>query len=133
MKPGVGRSGILAAVADTAAGSGWTSCWTGLANDKFSVVCVTDFAVLEEISASWTELAAAALEPNPFYESWMLGPALSRLRDGADLRVVLVFAPNGGPNGAPNRARSFEPFLCGVFPLERRPRHKRIPSRTPPL
>ena len=98
------------------------SPWAALAKDRFSVVSVTDFAALADIGGAWADLAARSLEPNPFYELWMLGPALAHLRDGADLRVVLVFAPNP--------ARPAEPLLCGVFPLERRPRHKGIPSRT---
>jgi CelD/BcsL family acetyltransferase involved in cellulose biosynthesis len=98
------------------------STWPALAADKYSVVSVADFALLEGITEKWEELAAQAVEPNPFYEPWMLRPALAFLGAGVDLRVVLVFAPN--------RARPSRPLLCGVFPLERRPRHHGLPCRT---
>jgi len=96
--------------------------WPALATDKCSVVSVTDFALLDGITEKWQELAAQAVEPNPFYEPWMLRPALTHLGVGVDLRVVLIFVPN--------RARPSQPLLSGVFPLERRPRHNRLPCRT---
>ncbi|MEN3333264.1 MAG: hypothetical protein V7641_2629 [Blastocatellia bacterium] len=98
------------------------TAWPVLARDKVSVVSISDFALLDSVTDKWEDLAAQAIEPNPFYEHWMLRPALAHLGAGADLRVVLIFAPN--------RARPTEPLLCGVFPLERRPRHKGIPCRT---
>lgn len=98
------------------------STWPALATDKCSVVSVTDFALLDGITEKWEELAAQAVEPNPFYEAWMLRPALTHLGAGVDLRVVLVFAPN--------RARPSQPLLAGVFPLERRARNNRLPCRT---
>jgi CelD/BcsL family acetyltransferase involved in cellulose biosynthesis len=45
-----------------------------------------------EIIPAWDELAANALEPNPFYESWMLRPALEFLAAGDDVRVVTVWS-----------------------------------------
>jgi len=81
-----------------------------------SVVVVEDFAILEDYLQAWEDLAGDALEPNPFYESWMLIPALRTLAAGKDLRVVLVLSVNSG-----------EPVLCGVFPLERQHRYKRLP------
>jgi CelD/BcsL family acetyltransferase involved in cellulose biosynthesis len=93
-----------------------------LARDKYSVVSVSDFALLDGVTDKWEDLAAKAVAPNPFYEHWMLRPALAHLGASTDLRVVLIFAPN--------RARPAEPLLCGVFPLERRPRHNRLPCRT---
>jgi hypothetical protein len=88
-------------------------------NEMF-VVAVKDFASLEQYVPAWEELAACALEPNPFYEPWMLVPALRALGVGKDLQLVLVFAPN--------RTRPKEPpVLCGVFPLERKPRYKGLP------
>ena len=41
-----------------------------------SVVIVDDLTALEKHIAAWEELAAAAIEPNVFYEPWMLMPAL---------------------------------------------------------
>src|SRR4029078_706868 len=82
-----------------------------LATDKFSVVSLTDFRLLDGILEKWQALAAQSVERNPFFEPERLRPALARFGAGADLRVVLIYAPNG--------ARPTEPLLCGVFPLER--------------
>jgi hypothetical protein len=84
------------------------------------VVAIKDFASLEQYVPAWEELAASALEPNPFYESWMLIHALRTLGVGKDLQLVLVFAPNRACPKEP-------PILCGVFPLERKPRYKGLP------
>jgi hypothetical protein len=62
---------------------------------------------------AWADLAADAVEPNVFYEPWLLLPALRAFGGGRDLRFVLLFAPDRErPGGAPR--------LCGFFPLERR-------------
>lgn len=84
------------------------------------VVATRDFAALEQYIPAWEDLAAAALEPNPFYESWMLIPALRTLGAGKHLQLVLVFAPNRARPNAP-------PILCGVFPLELERRYKGLP------
>lgn len=96
--------------------------WPLLAKDKYTVVRITDFALLDTVTEKWTDLAANALEPNPFYAPPVLRPALASLGAGHDLRVVLIFAPN--------RARPTEPLLCGIFPLERRRRYRGTPCRT---
>ena len=83
-----------------------------------SVVIVDDAPGLEPHVAAWDDLAAAALEPNVFYESWMLLPALREFGAGRDLRFALVFLP--GAAGARHR-------LVGFFPLERRARHRNLP------
>src|SRR5437867_1079267 len=78
-----------------------------------SVVAVEDLAALEQYVPAWDDLAASAVEPNVFYESWMLLPALRAYGAGQSLRVVLVFAHH--------QARPQErPLLCGLFPLARR-------------
>src|SRR5689334_21984497 len=94
--------------------------WPALAKDKCSVVSVTDFAALDSIIEKWQDLAAQAIEANSFYEHAMLRAALAGGGAAADLRVVLVFAPNP--------ARPAQPLLCGLFPLERR-RHEYAPCR----
>ena len=65
-----------------------------------------------EIVAAWDDLAANALEPNPFYESWMLRPALEWLAAGRDIQLVTVWAD--GKLGA-------------LLPLERQARYKGLP------
>src|SRR5688572_11094995 len=81
-----------------------------------SVVVIDDFDILEDYVQAWEDLAGEALEPNPFYESWMLIPALRALAAGKDLSVVLVLTRIEG-----------EPVLCGVFPLEKKQRYKKLP------
>ena len=89
---------------------------------KMTVVVIEDFEMLEDYIQAWEDLAVDALEPNPFYEPWMLMPALRGLATGKDLRVVLVLNIDRG-----------EPVLCGVFPLERRARYKGLPVAAPLL
>ena len=51
--------------------------------------------------------------PIPFYEHWMLRPAIEAFGAGRDLRVVLVWAGER---------------LAGLFPFERVPRYKGLPA-----
>jgi CelD/BcsL family acetyltransferase involved in cellulose biosynthesis len=81
----------------------------------FSVLAIEDWDELEQYGAAWDQLAAAALEPNVFYESWMLLPALRAYGADRALTVVLVFA-----NHQPRTQG--QPLLCGLFPLERQSR-----------
>lgn len=62
---------------------------------------------LEEISCEafrtdWRALAAAAAEPNPFFEDWYLLPSLQHLGSSARVRCATFYA--GG-------------FLCGLLPV----------------
>jgi len=85
-----------------------------------SVVEVKRVEELLEHIADWEDLAAAAIEPNPFYEPWMLMPAIESFGAGRDLRFILVFsASRANPNE--------RPLLCGFFPLERGRRYKGLP------
>jgi len=68
---------------------------------------------LECLVPAWEELARAALEPNPFYEHWMLRPALEAFGTAREVRVVLVWAGER---------------LAGLFPFERAPRYKGLPA-----
>jgi CelD/BcsL family acetyltransferase involved in cellulose biosynthesis len=86
---------------------------------KMSVVVIDEASALASYVAEWEDLAAAAIEPNPFYEPWMLLPALRAFGGGKTLSFVLVFAPHPTLElGAP--------LLCGFFPLERR-RYRKLP------
>lgn len=49
-----------------------------------------DIAGLRALAADWEALAAEAAEPNPFYEHWMLLPALEAFPD-PDFRCILVW------------------------------------------
>ena len=59
------------------------------------------------------QLAREALEPNPFYEPWMLLPALRAYAAGQDLRVALVWRGER---------------LVGLFPFQRLARYKGLPA-----
>jgi hypothetical protein len=88
-----------------------------------SVVVAERWEDLEPYLAAWDRLAAAALEPNVFYEWWMLKPALDCYAQGEKLFFVLVVAdlPPGSPHA---------PLLCGFFPLVRRRHYKGLPVST---
>lgn len=77
---------------------------------RFSVV--DDPAALAAHLAAWDELAGEALEPNAFYEPWMLIPAIEAFGRDTELRFVFVYADR---------------LLCGMFPLERAPRYRGLP------
>src|SRR4051794_32937232 len=79
---------------------------------KMSLVLVRDEASLSNHIQDWEDLAASTIEPNPFYESWMLLPALRAFDKDKELLFVLIFAPHPSLEFAP-------PILCGLFPLER--------------
>lgn len=68
--------------------------------------------------AAWDKLAAEALEPNAFYESWMLRPAARAFAGDAALRFVLVYRTDTATG---------DPRLCGFFPLEKRRFYKGSP------
>ena len=78
---------------------------------------VRGFEALAEHLDCWDDLSSAAIEPNVFYESWMLLPALEAFGEGRDLRFVLIFAENDTDADA-------APVLCGLFPLEQKSRYK---------
>ncbi len=58
--------------------------------------------------AAWDDLAWNAIEPNPFYESMMLLPALDRFPEDR-VTVALVYRSGARPNDPAE--------LCGLFPF----------------
>jgi CelD/BcsL family acetyltransferase involved in cellulose biosynthesis len=60
----------------------------------------------------WEALAASALEPNPFYEHWMLRPALEAFGGGQDVRIATVWSQGE---------------LLALLPLERVARYRGLP------
>jgi CelD/BcsL family acetyltransferase involved in cellulose biosynthesis len=86
---------------------------------RFRITLLDHPAALAGHMAAWNDLAAAALEPNVFYEPWMMLPAIDSFARGEKLRYVLLYADRAeGP-----------PLLCGLFPLERVARYKGMPFR----
>jgi len=77
-----------------------------------SVVVARDLRTLSSFVPAWEELAAAAIEPNVFYEHWMLLPALEAFGGKKDIRVVLILIHDLSNANAPAK-------LGGLFPLER--------------
>src|SRR5215210_6529152 len=76
---------------------------------------VRDRAALEAIVPAWEDLAAHCVEANPFYEHWILLPALRAQGEGANFCCVLVWDGER---------------LMGLFPFERRRNFKGLPSAT---
>ena len=68
----------------------------------FTARNISDWAELERIEQGWQELASDAAEPNPFYEPWMLLPALRNFARSGRVEVVVV---------------SRGDRLCGLFPV----------------
>lgn len=88
----------------------------------FSIRVLRGADELQEHSAELTELSSAALEPNVFYEPWMLLPALRAFAGGTPLELMLVYRT------VPESNRP--PLLCGLLPLERRASWRGFPLST---
>ena len=87
---------------------------------KMSVVVVTELADLEDYLSALEELADNAIEPNIFYEPWVLRPSLKAFGQGQQFFFALVFAPTLDRPHAPQT-------LCGFFPLVRERGYKGLP------
>lgn len=78
---------------------------------------ITDFASLRDIVPAWDVLARNALEPNPFYESWMLLPALERLvEQGSSVSILLIWKD------------SSHSLLIGMIPLTDEHTYHKVPA-----
>jgi CelD/BcsL family acetyltransferase involved in cellulose biosynthesis len=76
---------------------------------------------LRDHVAAWRKLAASTVAPNPFYEPWMILPAIEHIAAGEDVRFLLMFGPADKSGVEP---------LWGLFPLEIRRECLRLPIRT---
>lgn len=74
-------------------------------------------------AASLEDLAAHAVEPNVYYEPWMLIPAAKWLRHEGELRFVLTLSQAG-------ERQVQTPGVIGLFPVETSCRYDRFPIRT---
>ncbi|HEX5080639.1 MAG TPA: hypothetical protein VFY40_01240, partial [Blastocatellia bacterium] len=90
---------------------------------RMSVVIVDDLTALEKRIAAWEDLAATAIEPNVFYEPWMLMPALRAYAAGRLLFALVQTIDPARPLGPP--------LLCGFFPLELKDHYDGVSSRLP--
>lgn len=82
------------------------------------VVVARDAHELRQHLAALEDLAAAALEPNVFYEPWALFPAVYAFGERSDLWFVLVYDDRTAESGG---------RLCGFFPFERGRRFAGVP------
>ncbi|HEY7180314.1 MAG TPA: GNAT family N-acetyltransferase [Blastocatellia bacterium] len=91
---------------------------------RMSVVVIDDLAALEKYVPAWEDLAANAIEPNAFYEPWMMLHAIRAFKAGQRLQFALVLAHEP--------SRSFEaPLLCGFFPLEQQNQYQGLSRKLP--
>ena len=74
---------------------GSCSASAAAARQRGTTVEVLDPAALEPLVPAWEALAAQAAEPNPFYEHWMLRPALQAYARAGSLRLVAVRSKTG--------------------------------------
>jgi CelD/BcsL family acetyltransferase involved in cellulose biosynthesis len=84
-----------------------------LESRDLSIEVVSTAEQLAAVAQECEDLARAALEPNPFYEPWMLRSALREFTAGKHVEVVLVHGPH------PSRRKGARQ-LCGLFPIELR-------------
>ena len=83
-----------------------------------NTLVVTRERDLARYRRQWHDLAAAASQPNPFYEPWMLLPAMRHLlAEGESLNVVLLFEGDEDQR------------LLGLFPLSHDRSYRRLPLR----
>lgn len=76
------------------------------------VETVSSVAAAEVWETAWNDLADHAVEPNPFYESWMLLHAWQTFGQADDLQLALVLRSGVRPQDPAE--------LCGLIPLWRR-------------
>lgn len=79
---------------------------------SYRVVVERTPAALERHLAAWVDLAGATAHPNPFFEPFMLLPALRFLPGGAGVDVLLVYRNE---------------LLCGLAPLAHIRRYRGLP------
>jgi hypothetical protein len=89
-----------------------------------SVVVIDDFTVLEKYVPAWEDLAANAIEPNAFYEPWMLMRAIRNFGAGRRLQFALVLDNESARHDG-------APLLCGFFPLEQENHYQGLSRKLP--
>jgi GNAT acetyltransferase-like protein len=89
-----------------------------------SVVVIDDLTALEKYVPAWEDLAANAIEPNAFYEPWMMMPAIGAFGAGRRLQFALVLANEPARHDG-------APLLCGFFPLEQQNHYQGLSRKLP--
>lgn len=88
---------------------------------EFRVETIRDVGALKRHLIAWDDLAADAIERNPFYESWMLLPAAKTFAAKCQICFYLVWQRSPRPNQPET--------LVGLFPLEECPGSAGLPIR----
>jgi len=88
------------------------------------VVVIDDFTALEKYVPAWEDLAANAIEPNAFYEPWMLMSAMRSFGAGRRLQFALVLDNESARHDG-------APLLCGFFPLEQQNHYQGLSRKLP--
>jgi CelD/BcsL family acetyltransferase involved in cellulose biosynthesis len=91
-------------------------------DSALKVVVVEKEEGLRDHAAAWQDLADHAMESNPFYEPWMLVPAIKSLSQGKALRFIFIYETS--PPDSTGAAR-----LLGFFPVELGSRFRNLPIR----
>ena len=89
-----------------------------------SVVVINDLTALEKYVPAWEDLAANAIEPNAFYEPWMLMSAMRSFGAGRRLQFALVLDNESARHDG-------APLLCGFFPLEQQNHYQGLSRKLP--
>jgi hypothetical protein len=89
-----------------------------------SVVVISDLTALEKYVPAWEDLAANAIEPNAYYEPWMMMPAIRAFGAGRRLQFALILANEPARHDGP-------PLLCGIFPLEQQNHYQGLSRKLP--
>lgn len=79
-------------------------------------------AEMVSLIAAWDDLARDVIEPNPFYESWMLQEALNSFGNSSDLIFVIINRRLQSPKAAPQ--------MVGLLPFQRFSQYRRAPIQT---
>jgi len=110
-------------VSDTRQRSPYASGKTGMSGvDELSGTLLKVARTSEEASSfvpDWEELVTNAVEPNVFYEPWMLLPAMDLLRKH-DVQLLFIYGLSGEEPGGGRK-------LIGMFPVEYRKGYRGIP------
>ena len=91
-------------------------------SQPMSIVVARSAAELAEHLTAWEKLAKHTVEPNVFYEPWMLLPALKTFGQQENICVVLIYTTGPSNEGS-------QPILCGLFPLALQRGYKGLPLR----
>lgn len=82
------------------------------------VESVGDLASCEQIRSAWDDLAWHAIEPNAFYEPWLLLPLWQAYFADQRVQLILIYRSGAKPNDPPE--------LCGLVPVWQRS-HDKLP------